>query len=156
MISRECTEEMLERFRASIPRKMMEQFDQDGAGIIHAIMILEKAGEPITAGTISEAMHVSTARVAVLLRKMEQKNLIVRLRDPSDARRTLIAVSDYGREEICYHREQVLNFSAAVIERVGVERFSEYIRISEEIKTIIDEEVPIPECRLKKKGKKND
>jgi len=156
LVSRELTIELLDRFRASMPRKMMQQFDQEDAGIIHAINILERAGKPLTAGTMSEEMHVSTARVAVLLKKMEQRNLIVRLTDPSDARKTLIAISDYGKNEIIRHKEDVIDFCSAVIEKIGVERFREYIIMSEEIRKIIDEEVPFPECRLKKKGIKND
>lgn len=141
MITREETEKLLERFRDSRPKILTQHFDREDAGIVHVMNILAGAGEPVTAGKISKCMNVSTARVAVLLKKMEQQNLIVRSADSSDARKTMIDLSEHGRSEMEKAKENFYRFCSAVIERTGVERFTEFIEISEELKNAIEAEM---------------
>lgn len=143
MITLEETEELLERLKESRPKKMMEHLDKEDVGIMHVMRILHTAGEPVTAGKISEEMNVSTARVAVLLKKMEQKNLVVRSKDSKDARKTLIGISEYGKEQAQIHKNEFLTFCALVIEETGVERFKEFIAISEEIKVAVEEQMKL-------------
>lgn len=143
LLTTEETEKLIEKYKESRPKKIMERFDREDAGIMYVMKILVKAGKPMSAGELSEAMKVSTARVAVLIKKLEQNNLIVRSSDPSDARKTLVDVSDYGRSEYEKGKETFMKFCSAVIERAGVERFKEFIEISNEINDAVEAEFEI-------------
>lgn len=143
MITREETEELLERLKQTRSKKLFDYFNVDDAGIIHVMKILIRSDRLLSAGEISSEMNVSTARVAVLLKKMEQKGLIVRTTDNTDGRKTLIGVSEEGKKENQRRDERALAFAAAVIDRVGIERFTEFIEISGEIKKIVDEEIDL-------------
>ena len=98
MITAEETEAMMERLFQSRPREFFQKADSTRAGIGCLMHILAKAEEPVSAGALSAEARVSTARIAVLLKKMEQKGLIVRQSDPEDARKTKISLSAFGRE----------------------------------------------------------
>ncbi len=86
---------------------------------------------------LSEAMNVSTARMAVLLRKMSEKGLIVKETHALDGRVTVVRLTEHGEAIAGKKREEALRQIGAVIDKVGMERMQEFIRISKEIKEVI-------------------
>ena len=95
--------------------------------------------EPITAGAISEKLGISTARVAVLLKKLEAKGTISRLRDPADARKTLVQLTDSGMEWIQETWKKICDQMGKMIDTIGEERLMEFIEVGIEIRKIMQE-----------------
>jgi DNA-binding MarR family transcriptional regulator len=62
-----------------------------------ALAILEGAGEPLAAHTISERLLVSSASTTSLLDTLERRGLIQRSPHPSDRRKTLVHITDEAR-----------------------------------------------------------
>lgn len=85
--------ENLERSRPTIFFKMMNDVN---AGLRAALKYLHLTGKPVSMGSIAEYMQVSSARVAVLMHKMEDQGLIVRTEDASDARIAMVSLSEKG------------------------------------------------------------
>lgn len=54
---------------------------------------LEQADEVVYASGLSKKLNVSTARIAALLKRMEQNGLITRYTSPVDARRTIVEIT---------------------------------------------------------------
>ena len=140
MISKEETAVLLKRMAQSRPKKLFHRFDDTNAGIGCVVRYLSNVGRPVSAGEISQFMNVSTARVAVLLRKMNEKGLIVRSTDPDDARKTMISLSEECIRKVEKHKEYFLGFFSAVIERMGKERFEQFIELSEELRDAFEAE----------------
>lgn len=150
MISREETAALLKRMAQSRPKKLFHRFDDTNAGIGCVVRYLSDAGRPVSAGEISQFMNVSTARVAVLLRKMDEKGLIVRNADPDDARKTMISLSEKCMKNVEEHKGYFLDFFSSVIERMGRERFEQFIELSEELRDAFEAEsqnINIPEMK---------
>ncbi|MCQ2465345.1 MAG: MarR family transcriptional regulator [Oscillospiraceae bacterium] len=141
LITREETEIILERLVKSRPKKLFTHVDTENAGIMCLLKFLLDSGRPVTAGEISTYMHVSTARVAVLIKKLEKNSMIEKLADPSDARKTMVSISDNGIQTVNANREKCLDFFSAVIERTGKEKFLDFVKLSEEIKSAVDDEL---------------
>ena len=141
MISSEETNDILNRMAENRPRHFFSKVDSTNAGIKCVIKFLVEADRSVSAGEISSYMNVSTARVAVLLKKMSEKGLIVKERDPCDARKTIITISAAGKEIDRKCREEIIRLFTSVIEKVGKEKFEEFIDISGEIKKAIAEEI---------------
>lgn len=133
MLSQEIVISMLQRMADHSPSPFWENLDFYRAGTGCVMRFLSSADHAVSAGEISRHMKVSTARVAVLLRKMEERNLILRQRDEQDARRTLICLSPTG--EALYHKlvQEFISWMGSVIEQVGVEKIEQFISISAEI-----------------------
>ena len=72
-------------------------------------------------------MNVSTARVAVLIKKLEERELVEKTSDPSDARKTMLKISENGIKRIEEHRNNFIDFFSSVIDRIGEEKFTQFI-----------------------------
>lgn len=82
---------------------------------------------------LSEKLAVSTARIARLLKHMEEQGLIVRFADTTDSRQVVVQITDQGVYEIDHIRKKVLEYTARMLEDLGPDDAKEYIRIQEKI-----------------------
>ena len=82
---------------------------------------------------LSENMAVSSARIASLLNHMEEKNLISRCPDKNDSRQIIVKLTETGRSEIKKIREEVISHISAMLEKLGPEDASAFIRIARKI-----------------------
>ena len=137
-MTREHAVTLIQQFVSTRPHRLFQQMDDSTHGIGCVLRYLEETGRAVSAGEISEHMKVSTARVAVLLRNMQEKDLIVKSPDPNDARKTMVTLSLHGKESIRQKKEQFIRYFMHVAECIGEEKFEEFIRISEEIHDIVD------------------
>lgn len=131
--------EILEDFHSIKPVEFLQQIDITSMGISNLLCFLASSDRIVSAGEISEHMNVSTARVAVLLKKMSEKNLIEKSQDPSDARRVMVSITDEGRKLLQEKRQEILLYSGAIVERFGKDRIMEFIETCKEIKEIVRE-----------------
>ena len=76
---------------------------------------------PIHPKNLSTAMAVSTARIATLLNKLEEKNQVRRYVDPDDKRQLIVVLTDEGREKILQHRAEILPDIRDFLEELGAE-----------------------------------
>lgn len=82
---------------------------------------------------------LSSARVAVLLKKMEAKDLIRKSDSKDDGRFTIIRLTSNGKKEIERMQNESLKRANKVIEKVGIEDIKEFMRISKKITQAIKE-----------------
>lgn len=82
---------------------------------------------------LSENLSVSTARIASLLKHMEEKKLIVRAPDAEDSRQIIVRLTPDGGEAIKKCRKDVLSYLARTLESLGPDDAREYIRIQKKI-----------------------
>ena len=111
--------------------------DEVQVGIGAVLRLLYDSDEAVTAGKISEELEVSTARVAVLIRKMVSKGLITKEQDTRDARVTIVRLTDFGRQAFEETRDDIYRKTGMVIDTVGEDRLIEFISVAEEIKDTI-------------------
>lgn len=143
MASREQIQTLLEALKEASPSQMFQSIDAGAAGMRAILLYLADAQEKVTASKISDYMKVSTARVTVLLQKMEVRGLIEKKRDPEDNRRIKVALSARGRELAAQMQEQVNAHVEAMIDQIGMERMLEFAAISQEIHSILPEEMDL-------------
>lgn len=137
MATRMQIERMLEKLEHAHPDDFFKHVDETQAGIGAVLRLLYISNDTVTAGKISDELMVSTARVAVLLKKMVSKGLITKEHSPIDARITLVKLTEYGAKTIEEMRDGVYQQMGIVIDTVGEERLLEFITIAEEIKNAI-------------------
>ena len=82
---------------------------------------------------LSEKLAVSTARIARLLKHMEEQGTIVRFTDANDSRQVVVRMTEQGASEIDHIRKKVLEHTTRMLENLGVDDAKEYIRIQEKI-----------------------
>lgn len=97
-------------------------------GEFSALSLLLDQGSALPS-ELGRCMHVTSARVAALLRQLEQKRWVQRLRVPDDERKHPVELTADGRAIIAYRRAMAIGRVAALLEALGPEDAQEYIRL---------------------------
>ena len=144
---------LLQEFSSIHPLEFLQKLDVQSMGISNVLCFLMCADHEVTAGEISDYMNVSTARVAVLLKKMSDKGLIEKHADPSDARRVMVAITDSGKELFEKQQREILLYSGAVVDHFVVDKIKEFIESCRQIRQIIDK---VEQQEIQKSKQKHD
>ena len=138
MATREQIETLLEQLEKAPPSKHFQHIDENTVGIRAILKYLSETNEKITAGKISGQLKVSTARVAVLLQKMEAKDLIEKNKDPDDGRIVVVKLSEHGKQTAQAAKREIYRSIGEMIDKVGMDRMLEFAAISNEIHSIME------------------
>lgn len=87
MTTEEQIQLLLSELKKVPPSQLFQSIDSSTVGMRVILLNLGDTDRIVTAGMVSDYMHVSTARIAVLLKKMEAKGLLEKERDPSERTR---------------------------------------------------------------------
>ena len=82
---------------------------------------------------ISNAMGITSARVAAALNGLEGKGLVTRRIDTEDRRRILIDLTDAGREKVKEQKQMMVGFVTSMLQYLGESDAKEYIRIMKKL-----------------------
>ena len=131
--------EYLDKLYSCMPKLFYSEIEATQRGFGLVLSYLEQADEKVYAGDLSKKLDVSTARIAALLKKMEQNGLVTRHTSPEDARRTVVEITPAGIASIDGMRTQALHRIELLLTQVSKEDLETYIRISQQIKEVINE-----------------
>ena len=131
--------EYLEKLYSCMPKLFYSEIEATQRGFGFVLSYLEQADEEVYAGDLSKKLNVSTARIAALLKKMEQNGLITRYSSPEDARRTVVGITPAGIASVDEMRAQALHRIEFLLTQVSKEDLETYIRISQQIKEVMNE-----------------
>ena len=137
MATSEQVELVLEHLKDVYPVKFFQALNEENVGAGAVLRYLHESPDNVTAGNISEFMHVSTARVAVLIKKMSAQGLVTKEGDANDARITIVRITPKGEEKIRQIHDDIYSQVSNVIDQVGVDRIMDYISISNKIKMAV-------------------
>lgn len=125
--------------QASASQKMSEMFRGE-VFVLNYLMMHKCMAYP---KELSKTMFVSTARIAALLKHMEEKGLITRQADLHDSRQIIVSITEKGLHVIEEKHSEVLNSVVQMLKMLGPEDAREYIRIQSKIvhNSIINKEL---------------
>ena len=131
--------EYLNKLYSCMPKLFYSEIEATQRGFGFVLSYLEQADKEVYAGDLSKKLNVSTARIAALLKRMEQNGLITRCTSMEDARRTVVGITPAGIDSINEMRAQALQKIELLLTQVSKEDLETYIRISQQIKEVISE-----------------
>lgn len=102
-------------------------------GEFFALSLLLLGDAPSCPSELSRSMGVSSARIAALLKHLEQKGFIQRRADEFDERRVNVSLTDTGRELINERRREAIERVAAALRSLGEEDAREYVRLQQKM-----------------------
>lgn len=138
MATQEQVNKIFSELIQSQPIELMQLLNGAKAGIGFVLNMLNSADHPVTAGEISNAMNVSTARVAVLLRKMVNKKYITKEADKSDGRITIVKLTELGKQTAAAMQREMHEHLSVIIDSLGMDKINQFIALSNEIKTVAE------------------
>lgn len=139
MESRREAQELLNRLYSCIPRSFYNRLEATQRGFGFVLSYLEQSDGEVIAGDLSRKLNVSTARIAALLKRMEQCGYVRRHASKEDGRRTVVEITPAGIVYIDDLREQTLAKIEKLIASVSKEDIDTFIRISDRIREVMEE-----------------
>ncbi|MDE7070953.1 MAG: MarR family transcriptional regulator [Clostridia bacterium] len=131
-------EYVFKRLNETRPAELNDRMSDINLGIGAVLKILDESGGAVTCGDIAKKMKVSTARVAVLLKKMEAKNLIARSSDKDDARIVFINITTVGKELVDEVKKTMTEHLSRMIDELGMEKIKTFLDLSAELKSVAE------------------
>jgi len=97
---------LLARLGLGFKARAIEKLDRAGFEIYdYSVLAILAEGDRETQSTIAEALSVDPSRLVALLDSLEERDLIVRQRDPQDRRRHVVSITAAGKRELSRLRE---------------------------------------------------
>lgn len=108
--------------------------------VIRVLHLAAVAGEADpTPSQIAESSHLSPARVANVLRALEEKGDIAREHSRQDRRRVAVSLTDAGRARLDQGKADFEDQAGAFLAQLGREDAEEALRILRRINQIVDQ-----------------
>lgn len=126
-------EEFLEIKMKSTHVKMTREIAQMTKPDIFVLLYLKIHDGKAYPKDLSSEFRVSSARIAVLLNKLESDGYVERKPDENDNRQTVVILSSKGEKLINDKREIVVLKFAKLLELLGPEDAKEYIRLQRKL-----------------------
>ena len=95
-------------------------------GVLRYLMYVE---DRVSAGVLTEQLHVVPGRMTDILNSLENKGFIVRRRDAADRRRVNVQITEQGRQEAGEKRSQIRKEYQGMFQILGREDTEELIRL---------------------------
>lgn len=121
------------------PFDFLNLIDKNGQGMNSILSYLKTKKENVTAGELAIQLNVSTARIAVLLKKLEKCNMIVKKISPLDARVTIVEITEIGKNHIEEETNKSISIMQKILKKVDPKEIEEFIRLATKIKNSIQE-----------------
>jgi DNA-binding MarR family transcriptional regulator len=86
-------------------------------------------GDGLTAGELSEKLNFSTPRIASVLKSLEKKRFIERVRDSRDKRFVVVHITATGRSFVLEEQEKAMIMLEELLRELGEKDTKELIRI---------------------------
>lgn len=82
---------------------------------------------------LSRAMHVSTARIAALVRHLESKGLVLRAREPKDERKIRISLTPAGRALLQARAAQAAACAQQLLAALEPDELQQYLALQRKL-----------------------
>lgn len=142
MTSETLANELVEAFgsfaRRHPPMGRMDLFRGEMA-IMHQLMNADKVGEQMLPSQLSDRLHISRPSVTTAIHSLEGKGYVERILSEKDRRRTIIRLTDEGRQFIESKHCEMKDRMHYLVDRLGLQDSAELLRLFRLSTDYIDE-----------------
>ena len=135
----ELAHDLFEQF-ARLGRNMRSDMRNATRGEMGVIRMLHEEDGPLTPSQISERARISPARVANVLRALEEKGWVAREHSSEDRRRVTVTLTEAGDAERRRCRAEFEAHTEAFLAELGEQDTRDAIRVLKHANEILEEE----------------
>ncbi len=133
---RELAEELLRNMTRTAKMPFQKKVEDISHGEKKILGFLTFAKCSATSGELSEALYLTTPRVASALNSLSKKGFIERSRDASDKRIVIVTITEEGIRFMEDERKEALSMIEQTLEKLGEHDAKEFVRILKRITDI--------------------
>ena len=100
---------------------------------------LEFSESALTPSELGNKLNVSLPRIGTILNSLENKELIIKDADNEDKRKSIIRITEKGKEIVSNKRNEAINNLTKIFEKLDENERKEYIRLTQKIVNIIED-----------------
>ncbi len=141
MATKEDVYEALDLFFSHRHRKGIEDVSKHKVGAMAVLMYLSEKGEAKSID-ISKSLKLSTARMTVLLKKLESKELIIKTHSKVDARAVTIKLSEKGLDISQNIKSEMFNAMEKVLDEMGIDEIKKLVEGLNKVSEILYQNRP--------------
>ncbi|MDK2808402.1 MAG: hypothetical protein PWP24_1137 [Clostridiales bacterium] len=130
---RELAKEFMEMMHQMHRSKGQKKINDSMQGESFVLFYISEHEGNVIPSDISNAMEISSARIAATLNSLEKKGFIERKIDVEDRRRILIELTEEGKKEANRHQEMVMRITINMLEYLGEQDAKEFVRIMKKL-----------------------
>lgn len=93
----------------------------------------------ISSSELAESLEVSLPRIISVLNSLEAKNLIEKRIDNEDKRKTIVHITDMGKEIVLNKKQEAVDKITKIIEKLDEDDINQYIILTKKIGKIMGE-----------------
>ena len=113
--------------------KVPSNISQGESGVL---LYLLNSNNNVSQSDLSEKLDVSIARIVAIINTLQKKELIEKKIDANDKRKTIISITEAGKEIITQRKKQAIQFIDNVIKELDEKEIEQYIAINKKIEEI--------------------
>ena len=136
----EYAENLFNRLKPTNFKSLTDTLNYFNRGEVGVLSYLAFDKNEASSGELSEKLNVSTARIASILKSLENKKYIRRKEDSLDKRKTLVVITESGKELAVETKKELMDILIKVIKEIGYEDIEEYTRIVQKIRKVLDKQ----------------
>ena len=106
---------------------MPSNISQGESGVL---LYLLNSNNNVSQSDLSEKLDVSIARIVAIINTLQKKELIEKKIDANDKRKTIISITEAGKEIITQRKKQAIQFIENVIKELDEKEIEQYIAIN--------------------------
>lgn len=95
--------------------------------------------DSVSSSELAENLAVSLPRIASILNSLESKKLVEKTTDNVDKRKTVVHITEVGKELVLSKKREAINKITRIMEKLDEEDINQYIRISKKIEKVMGE-----------------
>lgn len=112
---------VMQKLHNTKPSHAMKYVGDLDAGAMGVVKFLHQTNHPVKSKDISDRLQISSARMAVLLKKLESKGLVEKIDSAEDARVTLVQLAPRGEQLTAIIHKNFLKTAEDLIEEFGID-----------------------------------
>lgn len=137
MNKNELTEKMLQLYFSSSGELNSFPWTLTNVGEEKVLLYLYREKTNVLVGELTVDLHLSTGRIANLLKQLERKDLIVRIQQTEDRRRFEVSLTEKGEAYAKELYEMIWEVQQKFLKKMGKKDAEELLRLLEKTVTII-------------------
>lgn len=113
--------------------ELSSNISQGESGVL---LYLLNANSNVSQSELSENLGVTMPRIVAVINTLQKKELIEKNIDSTDKRKSIISITNKGKDNIIKKKEDAIKFIENVIKELDEQEIEQYIAISKKIERI--------------------
>ncbi len=143
MATREEVFEALELFKKHSPQRIFKEVNKSEIGALAVIKLLHENEKKLTSSDLCKRLKISSARMAVLIKRLKSKGLVEKMDSDTDSRSKILYLSEKGVALAHKLQANMYQTMEKIVDVFGLEELDSLFVKFNKVREILDANAPL-------------